>query len=82
MSLNFISEVWETLRYHIDPNERPDAADNLVNLLIDNNFEPDDIKDAFRGNKEITKALKYYMDQHEEAEEEDEDYDDGGDDEW
>ena len=53
MSLNAIAEVWDALRNHIDLHERVDAAETLVNYMIDNNFEPDDIKDAFRGDKEI-----------------------------
>lgn len=61
--LNFISELWDALRDHIDMSERSDAADTLVNLLIDNNYEIDDIKDAFR-DKEITAALKGYTDEH------------------
>jgi hypothetical protein len=74
MSLSVISEVWDALRNHIDLHERSDAAETLVNYMIDNNFEPDDIKDSFRGDKEIATALKYYADQLGE-EEEYEDYD-------
>jgi hypothetical protein len=64
MSLDFIAEVWEALRYHIDPNDRKDAADTLVNLLIEHNHDAVDIKDAFRGDKAIGKALTYYAEQH------------------
>ena len=74
MSLDFIVEVWDALRFHIDLNERTDAADTLINLLIDNNHEADDIKDAFSGDKEMLKALKGYTDSHDV--EEYEDYDD------
>ena len=81
MSLDFVAEVWDALRSHIDFNERKDAADTLVNLLIENNYEADEIKDCFRGDKEIATALKYYAEQHdaEEYEEYDEDEDQ---DEW
>ena len=77
MSLDFVAEVWDALRTHIDFNDRSDAADTLINLLIDNNHETDDIKDAFKGDKEVLKALKGYTDQHdaEEYEEYDEDED-------
>lgn len=81
MTLNFVAEVWDALRNHIDLNERKDAADNLVNLLIENNYEADEIKEAFRGEKEILTALKDYVSEHE-AEEEYEDYEDSEDDEW
>ena len=76
MSLDTIAEVWDALREHIDLSERDDAADTLVNFLIDNNYEIDDIKDAFK-DKDITKALKGYAEEHfqeddyEEFEEED-----------
>ncbi len=77
MSLNFVTEVWDALRTHIDFNERGDAADTLINLLIDNNYEVSDIKDSFKNDKEVLKALKGYTDQHdaEEYEEYDEDED-------
>ena len=42
MSLDFVAEVWDALRTHIDFNDRSDAADTLINLLIDNNYEMED----------------------------------------
>ena len=80
MSLDFVAEVWDALRTHIDFNERKEAADTLVNLLIENNYEADEIKDAFRGEKEILTALKDYVSEHEAEEEyEEDDYEE---DEW
>ena len=80
MSLDFVAEVWDAMRTHIDFNERKDAADTLVNLLIENNYETDEIKDAFRGEKEILTALKDYVREHEAEEEyEEDDYEE---DEW
>lgn len=81
MSLEFTTEVWDALRSHIDFNERGDAADTLINLLIDNNHEAADIKDAFRGDKEVLKALKGYTDAHD-TEEYEEIEDDDQDDDW
>jgi len=78
MSLSIVSEVWEVLREHVDFNDRSEAADSLVNYLMDNNYEVEDIKDEFK-DKDITKALKGYAEQHfqeedyEEYEDEDED---------
>ena len=84
MSLDLITEVWDVLRSHIDFNERSDAADTLVNFLIDSNYEAEDIKDAFRGDKDIISAVKDYLEQHEDEQEyDDEDYDcDSDDDDW
>jgi hypothetical protein len=82
MSLDFVAEVWDALRTHIDFNDRSEAADSLVNLLIDNNYEAEDIKDAFKGEKEVLTALKEYMAQQD-TEESYEDYDeDDADEEW
>ena len=82
MSLDFVAEVWDALRSHIDFNDRSEAADSLVNLLIDNNYEAEDIKDAFKGDKEMLTALKENL-AHQDTEESYEDYDeDDADEEW
>jgi hypothetical protein len=81
MSLSLVSEVWDALTHHIDLNERKDAADTLVNFLIDAGFDADDIKEEFRGDKAIGNALKYYREQHEVEEEYEEEYEDD-DEEW
>ena len=82
MSLDFVAEVWDALRSHIDFNERSDAADTLINLLIDNNYEADDIKDAFRGDKEMLNALKGYAEEND-VEDDYEDYEEDTDtDDW
>ena len=76
MNLDLVAEVWDALRSHVDMNERKDAADTLVNMLIDNDYEATDIKESFRGDKDILGALKFYVEQHEpDEEEEDEDLD-------
>jgi hypothetical protein len=82
MSLTVITEVWDALRDYIDMSERGEAADTLVNYLMDSNYEVDDIKDAFK-DKDITKALKGYAEQHfQEEEYEDEDQDEDTDEDW
>jgi len=82
MSLNLVAEVWEALKIHVDFNDRKDAADTLVNLLIDNGFDSGEIKESFPRDKDIANALRYYREQHE-TEEEYEDLDEDEDfDEW
>ena len=82
MKLDFVAEVWDALRTHIDFNDRTDAADSLINLLIDNNYEAEDIKDAFKGDKEMLTALKENL-AHQDTEESYEDYEeDDQDEEW
>jgi hypothetical protein len=82
MSLNFVAEVWDVLRSHIDFNERKEAADTLINLLIDNNYEADEIKDSFRGDKEMLDALKNYVAEHDIVEDDYVDDEDFDDEEW
>jgi len=60
MSLNLIAEVWDALRQHIQLADKGDAADTLVNLLVDNDYDAEEIKEAFRGDKEIVSALSYF----------------------
>jgi len=82
MSLTVITEVWDALRDYIDMSERGEAADTLVNYLMDSNYEVDDIKDAFK-DKDITKALKGYAEQHfQEEEYEDYEEDEDQDEDW
>jgi hypothetical protein len=82
MSLTVITEVWDALRDYIDMSERNEAADTLVNYLMDSNYEVEDIKDAFK-DKDITKALKGYAEQHfQEEEYEDQDEDEDEDKDW
>jgi hypothetical protein len=75
MSLDFVVEVWDALRSHVDSNERKDAADTLINLLIENDYEATDIKEAFRGDKDVLGALKFYAEQHDEDDDEDDEDD-------
>ena len=81
MSLSIVSEVWEVLREHVDFNDRSEAADSLVNYLMDNNYEVEDIKDEFK-DKDITKALKGYAEQHFQEEEYEDHEDEDQDDDW
>jgi hypothetical protein len=83
MSITVIAEVWRALKVEIDGANLTDAADSLINVLIDNDYETADIKEAFRRESEVMDALREYNSQYEEeegyeedAEEEDDDYDD------
>jgi hypothetical protein len=75
------SEVWDALRSHVDLSERKDAADTLVNLLIDAGYDADEIKESFRGDKDIGNALKFFKEQND-TEEEYEEFDEDEDEEW
>lgn len=80
MSIDLVADTWNEIKRFIIVTDRYEAADSLVNLLIDNNFDADDISDAFQGDADIKKALgQFGKDSDEEYEEDydgDEDYED------
>jgi hypothetical protein len=81
MSVDLAAAVWEELKRYIGTLDRTEAADAMVNLLVDSNFDSDEIRDAFRGDAEIKKALNAYISDQEDEEFEDDDLDDLDDDE-
>lgn len=81
MSIELVASVWGVLRDHIDSHDRKDAADELVNLLIDSDYAATDIKVAFRGDRDISAALKFYV-ERQDSEEYDSDEDEEDSDEW
>jgi hypothetical protein len=78
MAVDLVYEVWQELRHHIQSADRADAADSLVNLLIDNDYDAEDIRAAFKGDNDVKRALQSYLDDAEEEldEEDEDDYDD------
>ena len=82
MTLDIISDVWSALRDHIQLADRNDAAETLVHLLIDNDFDADEIKQSFRGDKDIASALSYFEEHEETIDDDEEDWYDDDTDEW
>ncbi len=83
MSITVIHEVWRAIKSEIEEVNLPDAAESLVDVLIQNDYEASDIKAEFRKDSEVMDALKAFIasqedeeEEYEEEEEEDEDYDD------
>ncbi len=83
MSITVIHEVWRAIKSEIDDANLPDAAESLVDVLIQNDYEASDIKAEFRKDSNVMDAVKAYVasqedeeEYEEDEEEEDEDYDD------
>ncbi len=77
MSAELSREIWTELRRYVNPQDRTEAAETLVSVLIDNDVSADEIRDAFKGDIEIKSALAHYLKDHEdEDEDEDEDNED------
>ena len=83
MSVELAYDLWSELKRYVGAVDRTDAADALVNLLIDHDYDADDIRSAFKGDSEVKRALEVYIDDldtDDDEEIEDEDYDDDNDD--
>jgi len=79
MDVNLTSVIWDELKRYINTVDRAEAAESLVNVLIDNDIDAEDIRAAFGGDKEIKSALANYVDDQTEEYEEDDELDS---DEW
>jgi hypothetical protein len=61
--------------------DRSDAAETLVSVLIDNDVAADEIKDVFKTDSEVKRALASYLKDHEEIDDQDDEYNDEDEDE-
>jgi hypothetical protein len=89
MKLDIIAQIWNMTRESIMAIDRDVIAENMVGILIDNDFSPAEIQSTFREDYDIITALKVYVEdavEFEEEESEYEEYDDEddsyNDDEW
>ena len=86
MSEVVASEIWAELKRYVNTVDRNEAAETIVSILIDNDSDVEDIRNAFKGDADIKRALTAYLDndkdyaEDEEEEVEDEDYNE--DDDW
>jgi hypothetical protein len=80
MSVDLAREIYNELKRFVNTVDRDEAAETIVSVLIDNDISADDIKDTFKGDADIKRALASYLKDHlEEEEEEDDDYYDDND---
>ena len=76
MSIELAKEIWDELRRYVNTVDRSEAAETLVSVLIDNDVAADEIKEVFKTDSEIKRALTSYLKDHEEVDEQDDTYDD------
>lgn len=72
------ADLWQELKRYIPVPDRGEAADLVVSVLIDNDYDAEDIRAAFKGDNDVKRALQSYIDDAEEDhdEDDDEEYDD------
>jgi hypothetical protein len=61
MSLTLINEIWKLLKTSIEAGDTDGAAETLVNYLVEEDYSPAEIKQTFRGDKDIKDALDFFM---------------------
>ena len=87
MSEAIASEIWGELKRFVNTVDRAEAAETVIQILMDNDSDVEDIRDAFKGDSDIKRALTAYLDndkdyveEDDEEEPKDEDYDE--DEDW
>lgn len=75
MTEQIASDIWREIKRYINEPDRMDAASTIIDVLIDNDSDPADIKEAFASDSIMKKALSAYLDRYESEE----DYDDSED---
>jgi len=75
MSETIASEIWGELKRFVNTVDRQEAAETVVQILMDNDSDVEDIRNAFKGDSDIKRALTTYLDNDKDYEVEDEDDD-------
>jgi hypothetical protein len=75
MSETVASEIWGELKRFVNTVDRAEAAETVIQILMDNDSDVEDIRDAFKGDSDIKRALTSYLDNDKDYEAEDEDED-------
>ena len=78
MSAEVASEIWGELKRYVNVVDRIDAAESIVSILIDHDHDVEEIREAFKGDSDIKKALTAYLDNDKDYAEDDveEEFDD------
>ena len=76
MTETVASEIWSELKRYVNTVDRADAAETIVSILIDHDSDIEDIRDAFKSDSDIKRALTVYLDNDKDYAEDDEDTND------
>ena len=61
MRTDVAAEIWGELRRYVNVVDRDEAAETVVAVLIDNDYDADQIRNVFKGDAEIKRALAAYV---------------------
>ena len=62
MSEVVANEIWSELKRYVNTVDRNEAAETVVAILIDHDCDVEDIRNAFKGDADIKRALTAYLD--------------------
>jgi hypothetical protein len=71
MPVSVASELWTEIKRYINTVDRAEAAETVVNILVDNDIDAEEIRDNFKGDTDIKRALALYLNNVEEDVDED-----------
>ena len=71
MTTDVASEIWSELKRYVNVVDRMEAAESVVAILIDHDFDVEDILSSFKGDTDIKKAMTAYLDNDKDYAEED-----------
>jgi hypothetical protein len=81
MPVALASELWSEIKRYVSSVDREEAAEVVVNILIDNDIDVDEIKANFKGDPDIKRALAQFTEdldeddtEHDEYQEDDDNY--------
>ena len=84
MSELVAAEIWGELKRFVNTVDRQEAAETVVQILMDNDSDVEAIRDAFKGDSDIKRALTAYLDNDKDYSEDEEDLEeeDYNEDDW
>lgn len=75
MSETIAAELWGELKRYVNTVDRAEAAETVVQILMDNDFDAEDIREAFKGDSDIKRALTSYLDNDKDYSDDEDEYD-------
>ena len=73
MTETVASEIWSELKRYVNTVDRAEAAETIVSILIDHDSDVENIRDAFKSDSDIKRALTVYLDNDKDYAEDEED---------
>jgi hypothetical protein len=82
MSIEVVAELWGELKRYVNTVDREEAAESVVSILVDNDFDADEIRAAFKNDSDIKRALAAYIGNNDVEEDVDEEVDEDDNYDW